>query len=98
MRPSRALTIAVPFDAAFERCLRGLQEIVGAQIRATDKQTGTIEATFGLMFSERLACSVHGIDEHSSHVTIESRRIAGADIPKSSAVLDRLAEWVAEEK
>jgi hypothetical protein len=98
VRPSRTLTLAVPYDAAFERCVHGLEEIVGANVRAMDRQTGTIEATFGLMFSERVACDVRRVDENTTQVTIESRRIAGAELPKDSAVLERLSQWIREEK
>ncbi len=97
VRPSRTLTIAVSYEGAFERCVRGLQDVVGAQIRTMDEQTGTIEATFGLMFSERIACTIERIDAGTTQVTIESRRIAGAELPRDSAVLDRLSEWVAQE-
>ncbi|MDP9024835.1 MAG: hypothetical protein M3N13_05660 [Candidatus Eremiobacteraeota bacterium] len=98
VRPSRTLMVGVPYDAAFDRCVYGLQQVVGAQVRAMDRETGTIEATFGLMFSERIACDLRRIDSATTEVAIESRRIAGAELPKDSAVLDRLSQWIAEER
>ncbi|GAC1390530.1 MAG: hypothetical protein NVSMB31_07610 [Vulcanimicrobiaceae bacterium] len=96
VRPSRTMEIGLSYDAAFARCLQGLAEVVGANVREADSQRGTIDATFGLTFSERLACSIARIDETRTRVTIESRRIAGTSLPKDSAVLDRLELWVRE--
>ncbi|MFN2528683.1 MAG: hypothetical protein ABR584_08190 [Candidatus Baltobacteraceae bacterium] len=98
VRPSRTVALGVSYDDAFERCIRGLEDVVGAQIRDMDREHGTIDATFGLMFSERIACIVQRIDERTTQVTLESRRIAGAELPKDSAVLDRLQEWITLEK
>lgn len=98
VRPWRTLTLQVSYDDAFQRCIRGLQDVVGAQIREMDRECGTIEATFGLMFSERITCTVERLDDGATQVTIESRRIAGSELPKGSAVLDRLQEWIALEK
>ncbi|MDP9018172.1 MAG: hypothetical protein M3N19_07615 [Candidatus Eremiobacteraeota bacterium] len=96
VRPARSIEIDLSYDAAFARCLQGLNDIVGAQVRDADLASGTIDATFGLMFSERLACSVTRIDATKTHVLLESRRIAGTSLPKDSAVLDRLEVWVRE--
>ena len=96
VRPARTFEIDLPYNQAFERCGYGLQEIVGAQVRESDPQRGTIEATFGLMFSERLACSLQRIEDNRTQVSIESRRIAGTELPKDSTVLDRLEIWMRE--
>jgi len=98
VRPSRTVALEASYDSAFERCIRGLEDVVGAQIRDMDREHGTIDATFGLMFSERVACIVQRIDDGRTQVTLESRRIAGSGLPKDSAVLDRLYEWITLER
>ena len=94
VRPARTLEVTLPFEAAFERCMSGLRDAVGANIAAYDREAGTIEASFGLINSERIACLVRGGGDTTSLVTIESRRIAGAGLSNSSAVLERLSEWI----
>ena len=94
VRPARTIEVELDFEAAVERCVRGLEDVLGAQIREIDRATGEIEATFGLMFSERIACTLRRQDEGHTQVTIESRRIAGAQLPKSLPVLDRFEAWV----
>lgn len=94
VRPARTLDVPLPFDEAFDRCMSGLRDAVGANIAASDRAAGTIEATFGLINSERIACTVRRDGATQSLVTVESRRIAGAGLSKGSAVLERLAEWI----
>lgn len=96
VRPSRTFTIHLEYDAAFERCVRGLEDVLGAHVRERDRDSGNIEATFGLMFSERVACSLRRDGGNTTQVTLESRRIAGSELPKRSAVLDRLESWMRE--
>lgn len=96
VRPSRTLELALPYGMVFERCVRGLEEALGAQVGVADPQTGCIEASFGLIFSERLACCVRRIDDQTTSVTIESRRIAGSPPTKELPVLDRWEKWVRE--
>ena len=96
VRPARTFEVDLAYDQAFERAVYGMQEIVGAQVRESDLQRGTVEATFGLMFSERLACSLLRIDDDRTQVSLESRRIAGTELPKDSTVLDRLEVWMRE--
>lgn len=94
VRPARTLEVALPFEEAFERCMSGLRDGVGANISACDQEAGTIEAAFGLINSERIACMVRRGGATTSVITIESRRIAGSGLSKSSAVLERLSEWI----
>ncbi|MDQ6931207.1 MAG: hypothetical protein M3126_11160 [Candidatus Eremiobacteraeota bacterium] len=96
VRPSRTFDIDLAYDAAVERCVRGLEDVLGAQVRELDRERGTVEASFGLMFSERVACSLQRAGADATQVTLESRRIAGSELPKNSAVLDRLERWMRE--
>lgn len=94
VRPSRTVEVALPYDAAFDRCLRGLEIAAGANVSDAQRSAGTIEAAFGLINSERIGCTVRRIDDASTAVTIESRRFAGSGLPQGSAVLDRLETWL----
>lgn len=94
VRPSRTIEVALPYEAAYDRCLQGLRDVAGANIAAADPAGGTIDASFGLINSERIACTVRRIDADRSQVTIESRRFAGTGLAKDSAVLDRLEVWI----
>lgn len=96
VRPSRTIEVELPFEAAYARCLTGLRDVAGANIASADAAGGTIDANFGLINSERIGCTVRRLDAERAEVTIESRRFAGAGLPKDSAVLDRLEVWVRE--
>ena len=98
VRPSRTVEVALPYDKAFDRCLRGLELAAGANVLNADRAGGTIDAAFGLINSERIGCTVRASDEAHSAVTIESRRFAGTGLPPGSAVLDRLETWLREER
>ncbi|GAC1655700.1 MAG: hypothetical protein NVS9B12_06920 [Vulcanimicrobiaceae bacterium] len=96
VRPTRTFPVALGLAACFGRCVEGLEDVLGAQVRELDEQRGIVEASFGLMFSERIACSMRPIDETNTEVSLESRRIAASSLPKDSAVLDRLELWMRE--
>jgi hypothetical protein len=96
VRPSRTVEVELPYEAAYARCLSGLRDVAGANISSESAAGGTIEGTFGLINSERIACTVRRVDANRSEVTIESRRFAGAGLPKDSAVLERLELWIRE--
>lgn len=94
VRPVRAFEVPFGFDAAYGRCVNALEQTVGANLREADAQRGYIEATFGLMFSERIACSLDPLGADRTRVTLESRRIAGSEVPKGSIVLERLEKAI----
>ncbi|MDQ2680766.1 MAG: hypothetical protein M3Y21_07075 [Candidatus Eremiobacteraeota bacterium] len=96
LRPSRTLELAAPIDRVFERCIDGLENVLGAIVRERDPQAGTIDASFGLMFSERIFCGLDTIDETHTRVRIESRRNAQAELPKGTQAIDRLAQFLME--
>ena len=96
VRPARAFSVSLEYEAAFYHCVRGLEDVLGARVRELDAGRGTIDASFGLMFSERIACLLRPAEVGTTHVIIESRRIAGAQLPKGTPVLDRLELWMRE--
>jgi len=95
VRPSRVLELELPFVAAFARARQGLEHVLGAHVTNGSAGAGELEATFGLTFSERLACRLQSIDESHTRVTIESRRFAGG-LSYSPTVLDRFERWMRE--
>ncbi len=94
LRPSRTLELELPFEAAFERCIEALENDLGAIVRDRNPQTGSIDASFGLMFSERIACSLTKIDQTHTMIRIESHRSAQIELPKDTQVLDRLTQFL----
>lgn len=94
LHPARALELSVPFDEAFHRCKEGIEAILGGVVREHDPTLGTIEATFGLAFSERLTCSLERLDDRRTRVRVASRRGAVGQPRSQSDYVDRLAGWL----
>ncbi len=67
--------------------------MLGGVVR--EERPGTIEATFGLIGSERLTCTIVSLDGGRSRVTIETRRGAQAGGPAPSAYVKALADYLA---
>ena len=85
LHPSQMIELDLPRDAAYERCLEGIDRVLGGSVRETDQVRGRIEATFGLIGSERLSCIVESLDPIRSRVTIESRRAVIAETPRTTS-------------
>ncbi len=94
VRPSRTLELQVPFDAAFDRCKVAVLEVLGAIVREEDRLRGYIESSPGLLFSERICFALEPLGSNITRVTIESRRIAGADLPPESSDLAGVAAYL----
>ncbi|MGZ3497113.1 MAG: hypothetical protein ACXWNK_11905 [Vulcanimicrobiaceae bacterium] len=94
IRPSRSIEVGQPLDAVFERCRDGIERVLGGVVRESNREQGTIEATFGLTFSERLTCSFERLDDERTRVRIESRGLAQAQARTKSEYVDRLAEYL----
>lgn len=70
---------------AFARCKSGIENVLGGVV--TGERAGEwIEASFGLIDSERLACSFAAADSGRTRVTIETRRGARPDAAPSRYV------------
>ena len=99
LHPSRTLEIQAPAARTFERCVEGIERVLGGNVARKDPHAGTIEATFGLVGSERLNVSVEAIDANASRVRIESRRGALAAPQRqegSSSYVDALCAFLSE--
>ena len=97
LHPSRVVDLDVPQREAFERCRRGIERVLGGVVREVDSREGTIEATFGLIFSERLTCAVTALDATHSRIAIESRQGPQASAPRESQYVDELARYLMTE-
>ena len=78
--------------AAQERCRYGIESVLGGVVR--EERPGAIEATFGLVDSERLTCTVFDLGEGRSRVTIETRRGAQPGNPPPSPYVKALADYL----
>lgn len=95
LHPTRSLELPGPLEDVFARCIEGIERVLGGVVRESDLTCGTIDATFGLMFSERLTCSLERLGAGETRVRIESRRGAVGEPKMQSDYVDRLADWLA---
>ena len=97
LHPTRTLDVAVTYEATFARCVDGIERVLGGVVRERDAARGTLEATFGLTFSERLTCALERVDAGRTRVRIDSRRGAVGEPRTQSDYVDRLADWLVSE-
>ena len=95
MRPSRVVECDATYDRAFDRVCEGIGGILGGTVREADRNRGYIEASFGLTFSERIACTIERIDDARTRVTVEARRQIQARPTERSSYVDALADYLA---
>jgi hypothetical protein len=97
--PSKAVDVPRPFDEVFDRCVDAIENVLGGTVAqlARSARAGTIEATFGLAFSERLTCTLEASDDARTRVRIESRRGARTEPLMRSDYVDRLAQVLISE-
>ncbi len=91
---SQTIVLERPCERLFQECIRGVEDVLGGSVRESDSQSGRIEATFGLVNSERLRCTIEKLDEHRTRVTVESRRGASAEPAKPSQYVRALVEFL----
>jgi hypothetical protein len=94
LHPTQTVDVDRAYDAVFAQCVRGIEDVLGGAVRERNEQLGIIEATFGLIDSERLTCTVERLKEQRTRVIIESRRGASAQPAKSSQYVNALAEFL----
>lgn len=91
---SRRLDLDLAYEDAWCKCIRGVEDVLGGVVRESDRERGTIEATFGLINSERLNCRLHRRGDRATQILIESRRGISAEPPKPSQYVSALAEFL----
>lgn len=94
VRPSRTLELPVAYNVAFERCKNAVENLLGAVVREEDLLRGYIESSPGLMFSERICFTLEPLTPEATRVTVESRRIAGAQLPPPSTHIAAVAAYL----
>jgi hypothetical protein len=91
---SRTIEVDQAYDQAFAQCVRGVEEVLGGAVREANVQSGMIEATFGLINSERLTCLLSRIQANRTRIIIESRRGISAEPAKPSEYVRTLADFL----
>ena len=94
LHPSQTVELELPYEAAFERCVEGIEGVLGGIVRDSDVQHGRIDATFGLVNSERLTVTVERIDDKRSRAIIESRRGLSMQPARGSDYVTALARYL----
>lgn len=97
LHASQTIELERSREAVFVQCLRGIEDVLGGAVRSRDERQGVIEATFGLVDSERLSCMLTSLDPARTRVIIESRRGASPEPAKPSQYVRALAEFLQSE-
>lgn len=92
--PHCKLELLESYDRVFDRAVEGIERTLGGVVRDADRERGTIEATFGLTFSERLTVEVERVEPNLTRVRIESRRGVQAQARYTSDYVDALASFL----
>ncbi len=92
LHAGRNLEVLAPAAQVYARCIGGIEQILGGHVGRADAATGVIEASFGLINSERLTVRVRPLDDARTAVIIESRRGAVSSAPASSSYVAALAD------
>lgn len=98
LHPLRILEMDEPVEAAFARCTEGIERVLGGAIRETDAARTRIEATFGLVNSERITVTLEPMENARTRVTIESRRVLTTEPARSSQYVGELAKFLGSAK
>ena len=98
LHPVRIVELDEPLESVFARCTAGIERVLGGVIRETDAAHTRIEATFGLVNSERISVTLEPLESAHTRVTIESRRVLSAEPPRTSQYVGELAKFLASPK
>jgi hypothetical protein len=94
LHPHRDVELAVGYDGAYARVLEAIELALGANVTLGDKRSGRIEAAFGIVGGERIACSLRPVDRTRTAVRIEAIFPAAAEVPERSRAADALADYL----
>ena len=98
LHPIRIVDLEEPLETVFARCTEGIERVLGGVIRETDAAHSRIEATFGLINSERITVKLEAIENAHTRVTIESRRVLSTEPVRTSQYVGELAKFLAPVK
>jgi hypothetical protein len=94
LHPSRTVEVDMPYEVAFDRCIEGIEQALGGIVRERNPQRGTIEATFGLVNSERMSVSLERMNDGRTRAIVESRRGLSMEPARGSQYVDALARFL----
>lgn len=94
LHPVRIVELDEPVEAAYGRCAQGIERVLGGVIRETDERHTHIDATFGLVNSERITVTLEPVNDARTRVTIESRRVLSAEPVRTSQYVGELAKFL----
>ena len=94
LHPSRTVELDLPQVAAYERCRTIVTDVLGGNITSEDSPRA-IDASFGLVNSERISISIEAVGENTSRVLIQSRRLLSAEAPVRSNYVETIARTLA---
>lgn len=94
LHPSKTVELDEAPEAAYARCVEGIERVLGGVIRETDERHTHIDATFGLVNSERITVTLEPMDVTRTRVTIESRRVLSAEPARTSQYVGELAKFL----
>lgn len=92
LHPRRDLELDLDYDTAYDRVLASIEAAIGANVTLDDRPAGRIEAAFGVVNSERIACTIESLGEARTALRIEARFPAASDVPQRSGAVDALAD------
>jgi hypothetical protein len=91
MRPHRIVELELAIDDAYRHVLKLVDHELGANTSIEDPQTHFIEATFGLINSERIRINLEKIDKTHTRIRIEAYFPANMKIAEKSLAVETLA-------
>lgn len=92
LHPTATVELPCTAEEAFERCLQGIERVLGGVVRSGDPAVGRIEASFGLIDSERLSCTIERGE--TTRVIVESRAVISAEPRTVSPYVEALAAFL----
>lgn len=94
LHPIRIVQLQAGPEQAYGRCAAIVEQTLGGHITAHDAPS-LLEASFGLVNSERISLSIEARADGGSTVRLQSRRLAGAQQTQESAYLSRFERELA---
>lgn len=90
LHPSRVLELPIAQTDAYDRCRTIVIHTLGGNITSEDPPR-SLDASFGLVNSERISISIESADANASRVRIQSRRLLSAEAPVTSNYVETIA-------
>jgi len=89
LHPARTVEVDASAVDTFARCERIIRDVLGGNIDSP-RPPRSMEASFGLVNSERLSVFIEPLSPQACRVTIQSRRMASAEPAVKSSYVEAL--------